>query len=141
MNYVWLASLMILLLSSASCSQEGKLENKAIGEADATAAESPSSDGAKSHVQKYIDRLLGGDETVRNGLLSLGGIDFGRFDSIEITSSQQTYSKSGKKVDGMFSVRMRVTGKDSRTGRTLEKNIERIVVNNGGGYGILGAGF
>jgi len=144
MCYVWLASLLACL--SVGCSQGGYEESQneggeAVSDTEATEVEAPSTDGAKAHVQKYIDRLLGGDESVRNGLLSFEGVDFASFDSIEITSSQQKYLESGKKVDGMFSVRMRVTGKDSISGRTIEKTIERGIINNGFGYQILGADF
>lgn len=141
MHYVWLASLLILLLSSAGCSQEEKKENGAIGKAKVAKVVSPTADGAKAHVQKYIDRILGGDESVRVGLLGLAAVDFGSFDSIVIISSNTMYSKSGKKLNRMFSVRMRVTGKDSRTGKTIAKNIECGVINTGSGYKVLGASF
>lgn len=141
MNYVYLTSLMISLLLSAGCSKEGNIGKEVVGEANAPGVESPSAAGAKAHVQKYIDRLMGGDESVEAGLLSMAGVDFGSFDSIEITSSNQMYSKSGEKVGRMFSVRMRVTGVDSRTGKTIAKNIERGVMHNDTGYRIIGAEF
>ncbi|WP_145451805.1 hypothetical protein [Gimesia panareensis] len=141
MNHIFITLLMISLLLFTGCSKEGNVGNEAVGEAKASGAESPSPEGARAHVQKYVDRLMGGDESVKNGLLSIAGVDFGSFNSIEITSSNQMYSKSGVKVDRMFSVRMRVTGVDSRNGKPITKNIERGVMHNDKGYRIIGAEF
>ena len=141
MHYIWFASLMILIMSSVGCSQEGNVGDKAVGEAKTSGAESPSPEGAKAHVQKYIDRLMGGDESVKIGLLSIAGVDFGSFTSIEITSSHQVYLESGKKVDKNYSVRMLVNGTDSRTRKPIVKNVERGVIYLKSGYRIVGAEF
>lgn len=144
MRYVWISAFMACLLLSAGCSQEKESETTSeveTAEVDTTQVETPSIEGAKAHVQKYIDRFLGGDETVRDGLLSFQGVGFARFNSIEIISSQQRYSESGEIVEGMFSIRMKVTGIENVKGRSIEKIIERSVINPGSGYMILGADF
>lgn len=141
MNHVILTSLLISLLLVTGCSKEGNIGNEAVGQANVPEVEAPSPEGARAHVQKYIDRLMGGDESVKSGLLSMAGVPFGSFNSIEITSSTQTYSKSGEKVDGMYSVRMLVNGTDSITRKPIVKNVERGVMHNGTDYQIMGAEF
>lgn len=141
MKRAFLMSLLISLLLSAGCSKEGNFGNEDVGKGNTPRVEAPSPEGAKAHVQKYIDRLLGGDESVKNVLLSMDGVSFGSFTSIEITSSHQIYTKSGEKVDGNYSVRMLVNGTDSRTGKPLVKNVERGVFHKGTGYQIMGAEF
>jgi len=141
MNYIYLTSLLIALLLFGGCSKEGNVGDKAVGEAKISGAEAPSPEGAKAHVQKYIDRLMGGDESVRNGLLGIAGVDFGSFTSIEITSSHLVYLESGEKVDKNYSVRMLVNGADSRTRKPIVKNVERGVIYLKSGYRIVGADF
>lgn len=106
----------------------------------ATAAVPNQTEAAKAHVQQYIDRLLGGDQTVKQGLLGMDGVDFDSIESIQITSALPAYLPDGRKVDDMVRVVLSVRGYDSLKRRTVEKNVDREVLFKDGDVNILGSG-
>src|SRR4051794_27064789 len=83
-SYCTLGLLLVvfLMLGCEQQSQPAADQNQA-----ATETAPAQTELAKAHVQKYIDRLLGGDQTVKGGLLGLDGVDFNSIESIQISSS------------------------------------------------------
>ena len=82
---------------------------------------------AKAHVQQYIDRLIGGDQSVKGDLLGLAGVDFNKINAIEINSAVPAFSKEGKKLDDTFRVQMKVRGYDDLKRRDIEQTVTRDV--------------
>lgn len=96
---------------------------------------------ARNHVQQYIDRLIGGDLSVKQGLLGIPGVEFESIESIEIISAVPTYLATGEKVGDMVRVNMRVRGYHATQRRIAEQTIDRDVLTKDGKPEILGAGF
>ena len=96
-------------------------------------------EAAKAHIQKYIDRLTGGDQSVKLGLLGFEGAIFERIDSIEIKSAVPTYTQDGKKVEDMVRVVIHVKGFHLTQSRNIEKNINRDVTLKDGKWSIDGS--
>lgn len=96
-------------------------------------------EAAKAHIQKYIDRLTGGDQSVKLGLLGFDGAFFERIDSIEIKSAVPTYTQEGKKVEDMVRVVIHVKGYHLTQSRNFEMNINRDVTLKDGQWSIYGS--
>lgn len=96
-------------------------------------------DAAKAHIQKYIDRLNGGDQSVKQGLLGFEGAFFETFDSIQITSAVPTYTRDGKKVENSVKIVIHVKGKGRFSEGNIEKNKELEVVLKGERWSIFGS--
>lgn len=132
--------LLGLLLVTSTTLGCGQPSPPAAAQTQPKAAAAPNqTEAAKAHVQQYIDRLLGGDQTVKQGLLGMDGVDFNTLDSIQITSALPAYLPDGKKVDDMVRVVLNVRGYDALKRRTIEKNIDRDVFLENGQWKILGS--
>jgi hypothetical protein len=72
-------------------------------------------DQATSYVQSCIDRILGGDETLRTkgpfSLLTLGFAG-GTIDTIKIVTFVQAYSSEGEMLKDQFKVKLEAEGTD-----------------------------
>ncbi len=139
MRHVWILSLVCCLLLITGC-LEGTEKEKEIVEEVVTEPEANEADesvGARAYLQGYIDRLLGGDETVKIKVLGFMGADFGSFNSIEIISCRQKYSETGEKVDGTFLIQMHVIGIDQYSGKRIDKIFERLLMATGSDYLIM----
>lgn len=118
----------------------GQQSPPAAAQVEPEAATAPNqTEAAKAHVQQYINRLLGGDQTVKQGLLGMDGVDFNTLDSIQITSALPAYLPDGRKVDNMVRVVLSVRGYDALKRRTIEKNIDLDVLLKDGQWSILGS--
>lgn len=95
---------------------------------------------AKAHVQQYVDRLLGGDQSIKTGLLGFEGVDFDTIESLTITSAVPTYLPDGTKVPDMVRVMLQVRGYDGLKKRMRDQQIVREVQFHQGRWSILGAG-
>lgn len=93
---------------------------------------------AKAHVQQFIDRLLGGDQTVKDGLLSIKGVSFADIESVEITSALPQYLPDGRKVPDMVRIVMKVKG-HAFSGKRLEETIDRSVFFKDQKWQIMGS--
>lgn len=103
------------------------------------AAKGPSpAEAATAHVQEYVDRVIGGDLTMKMKLLSIDGVDFGAIDSIEVTSAVPKFSEDGKKIENLFRVGLKVQGTHAIRGTPLEKKLEKLVVFQDGRWIIPG---
>lgn len=98
-------------------------------------------DAAKAHVQHFIDRLMGGDQSVKVGLLGLAGVDFNTIESIDIKSAVPAFSAEGKKIEDMVKVQINIRGYDALKRRDIEKTITHDVFLKDGKWKILGANF
>jgi hypothetical protein len=132
-----LLGLLLLTSSILGCGQQSP---PAAAQAQLEPIAAPNqTEAAKAHVQQYIDRLLGGDQTVKQGLLGTDGVDFNTLDSIQITSALPAYLPDGRKVDNMVRVVLNVRGYDALKRRTIEKNVDLQVRLKDGRWSILGA--
>mgnify|MGYP000294836384 CR=1 FL=1 len=132
--------LLGMLLVTSTILGCGQQSPPAAAQAQPEAATAPNqTEAAKAHVQQYIDRLLGGDQTVKQGLLGMDGVDFDTLDSIQITSALPAYLPDGRKVDNMVRVVLNVRGYDNLKRRTIEKNIDRDVFLENSQWKILGS--
>lgn len=100
--------------------------------------EASQAEAAKAHVQEYVDRVIGGDLTMKMKLLSIDGVDFGAIDSIEVTSAVPKFSEDGKKIENLFRVGLKVQGTHAIRGTPLEKKLEKLVVFQDGRWIIPG---
>lgn len=96
---------------------------------------------ARAHVQQFIDRLMGGDQSVKSGLLGLTGVDFDTIESIDIRSAVPMFSADGKKIDNVIRVQIAIRGYDGLKRRDIERIISRDVSYNDGKWKIIGANF
>lgn len=139
MRYSWITSLLLCLTLAVGCSQEnsGTETGEVVDNAASKESETPSAEKARAHVQESIDRLMGGDESVKTSLLGMDGVDFGTIDSVEITSLVQEYSPEGKKLDGWFRVVLLVNGVDGAKGRKVSKSITRTASYSDGTWSLM----
>lgn len=141
MRFAWLLHFPLCLALLTGCSQ-GDSTKEAVDQSDSKASDTASAEGAKAHAQKYVDRLLGGDDTVKGGLLGFEAAGIVDIQTIEIVSSVPTITSDGKKVENTFTVRIKVEGVDDRRGQKVEKTFVRTVMfSNDDGYRIMGAEF
>ena len=98
-------------------------------------------DAAKAHVQHYIDRLMGGGQSVKVGLLGLAGVDFNTIESIQIKSAVPAFSADGKKIDDMVKVQINIRGYDALKRRDIEQTVTHDVFLKDGKWKIIGANF
>ena len=130
---------MVLLSVMAGCGQQAAvIPNQA-------PAQNPPAvnqvDPAKAHVQQFIDRLMGGDQSVKVGLLGIAGVDFNTIEAIEIKSAVPAFSAEGKKIEDMVKVQINIRGYDALKRRDIEKTITHDVFLKDGMWKILGANF
>lgn len=141
MRYARLLFFPLCLALLTGCSQ-GDSTKETVDQSDPKASDTATAEGAKAHVQKYVDRLLGGDETVKTGLLGFEAVGIIDIQTIEIVSSVPTITSDGKDVENWHNVRLRVEGVDDRRGQKVEKMFVRTVMfSNDDGYRIMGAEF
>jgi hypothetical protein len=131
--------LLGLLLVTSTILGCGQRSQPAAAQVQAEPAAPNQTEAAKAHVQQYIDRLLGGDQTVKQGLLGIDGVDFNTIDSVQITSALPTYLPDGRKVENMVRVVLNVRGHDALKRRTIEKHIDLQVRLKDGQWNILGS--
>jgi hypothetical protein len=128
-----------VLLALVGCNQQSPVPVLAPPIAALPKSEGDKVAAAKSHVQQFVDRLLGGDLSVKQGLLGLSSLDFDSIDSIQIKSALPKYQADGKKVDGMIVVVMHVTGFDAQRRRAIQKNIDLDLMLKDGKWKIFGS--
>jgi hypothetical protein len=129
-----------LLLVTSTVLGCGQQSPPAVAQAQPESAAAPNqTEAAKAHVQQYIDRLLGGDQTVKQGLLGIDGVDFNTIDSVQITSALPSYLPDGPKVENMVRVVLNVRGHDALKRRTIEKHIDLQVRLKDGQWNIHGS--
>jgi hypothetical protein len=139
MRYPWITLHLLCCCFVSGCSQDnsatdtGQLADNTASTESAT----PTADAAKAHVQGYVDRLLGGDQSVKDALLGTDGVDFKTIDSIQISTVVQEYSKDGKKLEGWFRVVLLVSGVDGLNGRAVTKNITRTASYSNGEWSLM----
>ena len=96
------------------------------------------SEEARAHVQKFLDQIMGGDESVKRELLGIHAVGLGRIESIGITSAVPR-SEDGKVSEFIVKVMVRVVGFDSIDGRKLDNNIQLVVMKMEGRWKVLGS--
>lgn len=79
---------------------------------------------------------MGGDESVKQGLLNHRGHHFGTIESIVITSAVPR-SRDGKVVDGFITVIVKVTGNEIPDRKIIEKNVTLQVYLKDGQWKVL----
>ena len=140
-NWSTLVLLWSVITVLGGCGQTSQPEPE-LKPAQVQRTESPPTylaDEAKTHVQQYIDRLLGGDQTVRQGLLGIDGVSFDSIESIQITSALPAYLPDGKKIENMVRIVLNVQGYDALKKRSLAKNVDLHVRLKDGQWSILGS--
>lgn len=135
--------LIVLILPMIGCNQRSSNDVPPVAKAAPADISAPVDQvaAAKAHVQQYIDRLVGGDVSIKMGLLGGDGANFDTVEHVEMTSAVPTYLKDGKKVPNMVRVIIKVRGYDGIKKRMIEQNIDRDVHFLDGKWGIVGAGF
>jgi hypothetical protein len=96
-------------------------------------------EAAKAYVQQYIDRLIGGDQSIKGGLLGLASVDFDTIESIEIKSAVQAFASDGKKIDNMIRIQINVRGYDALKRRNIEQIVSQDVFLKDGKWKIFGS--
>lgn len=111
---------------------------KAVPAATAVPQEDPAS-AARNHVQQYIDRLLGGDLSVQQGLLGIDRVAFGKMDHIRITSALPYYLPDGRPVKDHIRVMLHVSGTEPLRGKPISRDVELVVRPLDGRLKIIGS--
>jgi hypothetical protein len=130
-------TLVVLFVTMVGCGQQGPVIPNQAPLQPAPAVNQV--EGAKAHVQQYIDRLMGGDQSVKGGLLGLAGVDFNSIESIEIRSAVPAFSPDGKKIENMVKVQINIRGYDALKRRNIEQNISQEVFLKDGKWKFLGS--
>lgn len=95
------------------------------------------SDEARAHVQRLLDQIMGGDESVKRELLGIHAVGLGKIESIGITSAVPR-SRDGKVSESIVMVAVRIVGLDSIDGKKLDNNIQLLVMKNEGRWNVAG---
>jgi hypothetical protein len=105
----------LVTVAFLGCSKNPSSEQKtATPETGPKAAHVDGREVARKYVQGFIDRLLGGDKSVQDGLLGIPGARFvgGKIETVAITTVTESYLPDGTRVPDLYKVGVKATGSE-----------------------------